>query len=141
MNETVAGTMMLSLALALAAGPTGARETESLGTTNQELKVDPPPPKPANKPHKDTCKQGYVWREARSGDRVCVTPQRRAEVARQNRDASRLWVNGAYGKHTCAQGYVWREAFQGDDVCVEPKVRDDTHRDNQYASQRKLAAK
>ena len=32
----------------------------------------------------DTCIQGFVWREARPGDTVCVTPDVRATVAQQN---------------------------------------------------------
>ena len=134
--------LTLALALALATAATAQRETESLGTSTQELKIEKRAPAPVGKPHAtDVCKQGYVWREARPSDHVCVTPQTRAEVARQNREARRLWVNGAYGKHTCVQGYVWREAFQGDDVCVDPTVRDDTRRDNGLAAQRKVGAK
>jgi hypothetical protein len=30
----------------------------------------------------DTCVSGMVWREAVPGDQVCVTPERRAAVAR-----------------------------------------------------------
>jgi len=135
--------LMLSLSLTLALGPSVARETESLGTSTQELKIPPQKsPQPTGKPRPaDSCRQGYVWREARPGDHVCVTPQTRTAVARQNREAPRLWVNGAYGKHTCVQGYVWREAFQGDDMCVEPRVRDDTRRDNGLAAQRQVEAK
>jgi hypothetical protein len=36
----------------------------------------------------DTCKQGYVWREATPSDRVCVTPQVRAQTAEDNRRAA-----------------------------------------------------
>jgi hypothetical protein len=32
----------------------------------------------------DTCKQGYVWREAFPGDHVCVPPQTRAQAAEDN---------------------------------------------------------
>jgi hypothetical protein len=127
----------LTLMLLLTA-PAVPRETESLGTSTQELKV--PPTKPIPPRPSTVCKQGYVWREARPSDRVCVTPETRTEVARQNREAPRRWVNGAYGRHTCIQGFVWREAFQGDDVCVEPQVRDDTRRDNQLAAQRRAEA-
>lgn len=31
-----------------------------------------------------TCKVGYVWREARPGDQVCVTPKERSQVAAEN---------------------------------------------------------
>jgi hypothetical protein len=32
----------------------------------------------------DTCKQGYVWREAIPNDRVCVTPEARSQAAEDN---------------------------------------------------------
>jgi hypothetical protein len=31
------------------------------------------------------CKQGFVWRDAKDGDGVCVTPAERAEAKMQNR--------------------------------------------------------
>src|SRR5262249_2014866 len=68
----------------------------------------------------DTCKNGFVWREARPGDNVCVTPQTRSQTAADNRMAAfrRSPNGGPYGPSTCKQGYVWREAFPGDLVCV-----------------------
>lgn len=114
-----------------------AREDANIGTTYQPLELAPGSKSKGGA--RDTCMSGYVWREARPSDHVCVTPQTRAEVARQNRDAPRFWVNGAYGKHTCVQGLVWREAFKGDDVCVEPRVRDEARRDNELGAQRRAA--
>ena len=35
----------------------------------------------------DTCKVGYVWREAYPGDHTCVTPEQRARAALDNRQA------------------------------------------------------
>jgi hypothetical protein len=32
----------------------------------------------------NTCVQGYVWREAFTGDAVCVTPLQRAAAKQQN---------------------------------------------------------
>ena len=32
----------------------------------------------------NSCKAGFVWREAYSGDVVCVTPARRAQVKQEN---------------------------------------------------------
>jgi hypothetical protein len=32
----------------------------------------------------DSCKQGWVWREADVSDHVCVTPQTRAQTAADN---------------------------------------------------------
>lgn len=88
----------------------------------------------------DTCIQGYVWREARTGDTVCVTPTTRAQVAQQNANPSaNKDPNGAYGPQSCAQGFVWREAFDGDTVCVTPDIRSATLADNGAASSRKAA--
>jgi hypothetical protein len=86
----------------------------------------------------DACKSGYVWRGANPRDHVCVEPPIRDEVAQQNRDAARLWVNGPYGPQTCRDGYVWREAFEGDLVCVTPEIRDRTHQENQRAAERRI---
>lgn len=38
-------------------------------------------------PAPETCRTGYVWREAFPGDLVCVTPETRAQAARDNREA------------------------------------------------------
>ena len=81
----------------------------------------------------DVCASGYVWREARPTDHVCVTPASRALVKQENRSAPQRWTAGAYGSHTCKQGYVWREAFKGDDVCVTPERRDQVHEENRVA--------
>jgi hypothetical protein len=86
----------------------------------------------------DTCKSGYVWREAFSGDHVCVTPEQRAQVAYDNSQA-RYRVNpqgGAYGADTCRTGYVWREAGPNDRVCVTPQERAQVAYDNSQASTR-----
>ena len=70
------------------------------------------------------CASGFVWREARPDDRVCVTPESRAQAAEENAAAgSRVDPNGAYGPNTCVSGFVWREAFEGDVVCVTPERR------------------
>jgi hypothetical protein len=86
----------------------------------------------------DTCRQGYVWREANADDHVCVRPSVRSQAARDNQQA-RYRVEpygGAYGPNTCRQGYVWREAFSGDVVCVTPQTRSQAARDNQQAPYR-----
>ena len=87
-----------------------------------------------------TCRQGYVWREAFSGDLVCVKPETRARVASDNRahNARIEPGGGPYGRNTCRQGYVWREARPGDQVCVTPKERDQTHYDNSQAANRRV---
>jgi hypothetical protein len=78
------------------------------------------------------CEPGFVWRRANGSDRVCVTPEIRAQTQEENRLAAsrRSPTGGAYGPNTCLQGYVWREAFPGDAVCVPPPSRDQARRDN-----------
>jgi len=72
----------------------------------------------------DTCVQGFVWREARGGDTVCVTPDIRAQVATQNANpGSNKDPLAGSGPESCSQGYVWREAFDGDTICVTPAFR------------------
>jgi hypothetical protein len=85
----------------------------------------------------DTCVQGFVWREARPGDTVCVTPTVRDQVAQQNANpGSNRDPNAGSGPLSCSQGYVWREAFDGDTICVTPDVRAATLADNAAAGSR-----
>jgi hypothetical protein len=86
----------------------------------------------------DTCKQGFVWREAVPDDRVCVTPETRSEAAKDNSEAAgrRSPNGGASGPDTCKQGFVWREATPSDHVCVPPQVRAAAAADNSAANQR-----
>jgi uncharacterized membrane protein len=86
------------------------------------------------------CKQGYVFREAGANDRVCVTPQVRAQTRMENgAAASRREANGGpYGPDTCKQGYVWREAIPNDRVCVTPEVRSQAAEDNQRSTERRV---
>jgi hypothetical protein len=90
----------------------------------------------------DTCRQGYVWREAYPGDHVCVTPETRAQAADDNRRAPARWQpgGGAYGPYTCRPGFVWREARPGDVVCVIPEIRAQTAADNRQAAMRRAAS-
>jgi hypothetical protein len=78
------------------------------------------------------CKSGYVWRDAKDGDGVCVTPAERSEAKMQNANAenNRRRGGGPYGPNTCRDGYVWREAFGGDVVCVTPHERQNARRQN-----------
>jgi Domain of unknown function (DUF4185) len=88
----------------------------------------------------DTCKQGYVWREAIPDDHVCVTPDQRMLARQQNQDAaSHRAQGGPYGLDTCKQSYVWREAYADDHVCVTPAARAQARTDNEAASSRFLA--
>jgi Caspase domain len=86
----------------------------------------------------NTCRQGYVWREAYRGDVVCVTPVVRAQTAADNAQAAARWISGAYGPHICISGYVWREARDGDDVCVTPPTREQARADNAQAAARRI---
>lgn len=87
----------------------------------------------------DTCKQGFVWREAIASDHVCVPPHIRELVAWENvQAASRRDPTGRYGSNTCIAGYVWRGAFPGDRVCVTPKRRSATREENRLAASRRV---
>ena len=86
----------------------------------------------------ERCIMGYVWREARPTDRVCVTGSERAETATENSLAAarRQPGGGAYGPDTCRVGFVWREAFPGDHVCVYPASRQRAQQSNALAASR-----
>lgn len=80
----------------------------------------------------DRCRTGYVWREARSSDHVCVTQETRRQTAIENASAAaHRNPNG-----TCLEGYVWREAFGGDRVCVTVDSRNQAAEDNRETSSR-----
>jgi hypothetical protein len=87
----------------------------------------------------DTCKQGFVWREARPSDHVCVIPSVRDQTRTDNSLAvsRRQPGGGAYGPLTCKSGYVWRDAWDGDGVCVTPETRTQAKLDNSLAESRK----
>jgi hypothetical protein len=90
----------------------------------------------------DTCRQGFVWREAFPGDHVCVSPGTRSQASQDNSQAGarRQPGGGPYGPNTCVQGYVWREARPNDLVCVTPETRAQAASDNAQASARRAAA-
>src|SRR5262245_12130834 len=47
---------------------------------------------------RDTCRQGYVWRETTPSDHVCVTPEQRDRARDDNNNAgTRYSGGGAYG--------------------------------------------
>jgi len=86
----------------------------------------------------DRCRSGWVWREARSSDHVCVTTETRQQTATENASAAerRNPNGGPQGRDTCLEGYVWREAFGGDHVCVTVESRNQAAEDNREASSR-----
>ena len=82
----------------------------------------------------DTCRNGFVWREAAIHDHVCVRPSSRTVAAEENAMAlSRIDPAGDYGPFTCINGFVWREAFPGDAVCVTPDRRSIVRTENANA--------
>jgi LGFP repeat/PAN domain len=88
----------------------------------------------------ETCKEGFVWREACGpDDHVCVVPARRTQAAADNAAAMsrRQPGGGAYGPDTCKQGFVWREACGPEDhVCVPAQTRTDAAQDNSQKTAR-----
>lgn len=77
------------------------------------------------------CADGKVWREAGPKDFVCVTPQSRALVRKENALAQERRLNPASKtNYNCKQGYVWREAFESDYVCVSPARRTEVQQQN-----------
>jgi hypothetical protein len=82
-----------------------------------------------------TCKAGFVWREAFSGDKVCVTPTDRDTARSENANA--WWrTTGTGNPAWCVSGYVWREARPTDYVCVPPASRDRERSNDAAAVQR-----
>jgi hypothetical protein len=82
----------------------------------------------------DYCLNGWVWRQARPSDHVCVRDTVRAQARADNAAARRRWTFGAHGPKTCVSGYVWRGAFTKDRVCVRPAVHAQTVADNAKAA-------
>jgi hypothetical protein len=83
------------------------------------------------------CLPGYVWRDARDGDGVCVTPADRDVAHNQNAEGQFTHLPGTNG---CRPGYVWRDAWDGDGVCVTPSERDQVHRQNAEAASHSVSA-
>lgn len=86
-------------------------------------------------PITDTCASGFVWREARPSDHVCVPPAARDRVKGENhfgrlaRDPEALSL--------CKAGYVWRGAYDGDRTCVSPAASNLAAEENRLGPQRK----
>ncbi|MEA5511766.1 hypothetical protein VB715_18500 [Crocosphaera sp. UHCC 0190] len=136
MNRPQVCTLLLATTLLLTASPVKA---ENVGTIEGPgLRVTP---SASSLPYgRNTCQQGFVWREAYPGDVVCVTPQTRSQTAYDNSQVSnRIQPGGGpYGPYTCRQGYVWREATQSDLVCVTPETRSQAAQDNNQAASRRV---
>jgi hypothetical protein len=50
---------------------------------------------------RDTCLQGFVWREATPGDHVCVSPQARSMALGQNRNSYKAAAPALSGARLC----------------------------------------
>ncbi|WP_143204023.1 hypothetical protein [Streptomyces kebangsaanensis] len=137
--DTPTGTGTRATASAAAGSPSSAPATRDRTKSDDSqadgLRVNSGPYGP------DTCKPGYVWREAVPGDRVCVTPATRDRARYDNSQAANRRLGyGAYGPDTCKQGYVWREAVPSDRVCVTPATRAQVKEDNAFAGGRRASA-
>jgi uncharacterized protein YraI len=92
----------------------------------------PPTPQPPS----GTCKDGYVFRLARSSDNICVPPASKTQSDADNAAADSRKIVNVYGSDACVEGYVWREAFTGDHVCVTTAVHSQAAADNAAAASR-----
>jgi hypothetical protein len=81
----------------------------------------------------DYCLNGWVWRQARPSDHVCVRAAVRAQARADNAAARNRWISTTRGPKSCIRGYVWRGAFAMDRVCVTPAVHAQTVADNAKA--------
>jgi hypothetical protein len=113
------------------------RPTHSEQATVEPAAVEQAAVEKATNP--DRCLEGFVFRDAVVGDRVCVTPAARAQALDDNAQAmDRIQPGGGpYGPYTCRQGFVWRESMPGDLVCVTPDIRSQTAADNAQAGARR----
>jgi hypothetical protein len=89
-------------------------------------------------PSLGTCIDGFVWRQAGPGDRVCVTPESRNLAAMENQQANarRNPNGGPYGPDTCLMGFVWRDGFANDHTCVTGERRSIVAQENQAGPSR-----
>jgi hypothetical protein len=112
--------LMLATAVVMCCAFNVALGDENVGTSEEGLSTGPA----------GRCKQGFVWREAVIGDKICVTPAARDQARQDNAKARERRQPGAYGPDTCVEGYVWREVTPRDHVCVTPKIRQQVIEDN-----------
>ncbi|PEG38732.1 hypothetical protein CQY20_12230 [Mycolicibacterium agri] len=108
----------------------------------------------------DTCKDGFVWRDAVPGDHICVTPERRQKVADDFHTAKSRAAAQSPAAHlgdprcianrtlpgcssmaapSCLEGFVPR-AVPGEDVlvCVTPQERDLIAQENANPKQNRV---
>ncbi|MFD9541903.1 RICIN domain-containing protein [Streptomyces sp. NPDC060022] len=101
-----------------------------LGTTQGATAQAPSDP--------EACVEGYVWRGATPGDRVCVPLEVQKQAVEDNSqaEARRSPEGGPWGPNTCLDGYVWRLATPTDLICVVPDIRTTTAQENAEAPNR-----
>ena len=98
---------------------------DSLGSCDCSAALPAPPYGP------NSCRQGYVWRNAFDGDVVCVPPARQTQVRIENGNAGSTRAGGS--ANTCKSGFVWRAARPSDLVCVTPQSRAQVKLENDTA--------
>jgi hypothetical protein len=88
------------------------------------------------------CSPGYYWREAFTGDQVCVTAPRYWQVRDENLYAKDYIdeqnPSGAiFGGDGCIAGYVWRQAdpYGNDHVCVTQPSYIQAQEENRHADE------
>jgi len=96
----------------------GSQKSLSVGTCGCSVALPAPPSGP------NSCREGFVWRNAFDGDVVCVTPARQTQVQLENANAGSTRAgSGPSGPNTCKSGFVWRAARPSDLVCVSTQSR------------------
>jgi hypothetical protein len=78
------------------------------------------------------CQNGFIWRDLRPGDQICVTGEEVQTLRRQEREHP-MFVEPDpalrfFGPNTCIQNWVWRDAVAGDEICVTGPERDEAAR-------------
>ncbi|MEN3336471.1 MAG: hypothetical protein V7647_147 [Acidobacteriota bacterium] len=96
------------------------------------------PPLPGEVRTDGGCSPGLIWRQAFTGDHLCVTPAARRIVALDNMSDRPRHRTGFAGVilAECLEGFVWRDARPGDTVCVSPAERAVIAHDNAVAASR-----
>jgi serine/threonine-protein kinase len=112
------------------------QQTQPPQIARRDAAVSNPVTPSNNNAQTDACIDGYVWREATPGDRICVKPEVRQQVAFDNAQAEDRRNAAAYDPESCIDGYVWRETTPEDRVCVTPRVRQQVIQDNAQAQAR-----
>ena len=85
------------------------------------------------------CQVGFVPRQGKPSDLVCVGAASAAQAVYDNNPDVQSQRHpdppgGAYGPDTCSQGFVWRDAFAEDHVCVEVATRTRSAQENAAAA-------